>query len=1358
MDDKIHKGVINPRLKANLISKLFFGWLIPIFWVGRKKDLEPEDLHAVLPWDKSDLAGADLQRQWEIELQESAKRNTKPSLHKAIRRTYFKEFMYNGLYAAILTIMVKMLQPIALGFLIRHFSTTTERDNPDSIVKAYYFATGVIAMTLFESIIFCHVTWKLRELGYKLRVASSAMIYKKVLKLSPESASQAGGGTVINLLTNDVVRFEQMFVFLHYFWLMPLQGLTVCYYLWTEIGTPALPGVLFMVFQTVPFQVYWGKKIHSLRKIITERVDLRVLHMNEIISGIRVIKMYTWEKVFSKMVSEARRRELKVIAFTNYMKGATWASFSYAQRSALCVTILCYVLMSGRTIRADMVFSIAQYFSTLTLTMAGLFPRGLNYYAEAVVTIKRVQTFLLMEESGSKGASPCRDEDNALELDKVSASWSNKSQTDKEIKQMVVELDLLVPQGQLIGVVGNVGTGKSTLLKIILNELKPSSGEVRLGGTVSYAAQEPWLFNDTVLSNILFGEPWDEKRYQQVVSACCLDEDFKQLPHGDRTLVGEKGSGLSGGQCARVNLARAVYREADIYLLDDPLAAVDPAVARSLFDRCVLQHLRDKTRLLVTHQTQFLRDVDRILQFEAGRVVFDGAPDDSALEMAEQIRQRQDSISGGTRESIDRRMRKMSTCQEAKNEDGKNAVDDDDASELNIEEHTKQQSAEATLGEGDGEDGEEEPQETQEFVAKGSVSNSLYWKYFKANGSICMLICLALMYVAAQLFSSGADYWVAYWVKHEAEVEKYNNLTRAVNATRHDANSSAEQLQIAGDILPPSSYKPESSSWHLYLYTILVVGSVSLTIGRNMLLFRICKDSSYRIHEMMLGCLMRAPISFFDRNPSGRIINRFSKDLSAVDETLTQAMMESFQVLSILIGVAVQVLVINWTLIFPMTAMICIHLYLRFVYLATARSVKRLEGNAKSPVFSHANSTLRGLLTIRACQAERMVTKQFDDHQDYHTAAFSLVLSTMSAFGFWIDLVSVAFVAVVTYSFVVLNDSDGGKVGLAITQVLAITGVLQHGMKMAAEMVSQMISVERLFQFTKLDEEGPYETPNTELVPKDWPSRGEVRFEGLYLTYQGSQEPVLKDLNIVIESGMKVGIVGRTGAGKSSLIAALFRLTATQGKLYIDGVDTACIGLRALRRKLSIIPQQPMLYTASLRDNLDPEHKFEDSELWSALRDVELNKSFTSLDQQIEQSGNNLSAGEKQLLCLARAIVEKNKILVLDEATANVDPETDKMIQRAIRSNFKYNTVLTIAHRLNTIMDSDRVLVMEFGRAVEYGHPYLLLTEMESGYFSDMVRETGDEMAKILRRVAEKAYRGEPLEGEEIDADKDKDV
>ncbi|XP_014221942.1 multidrug resistance-associated protein 4-like [Trichogramma pretiosum] len=1337
MDDKIHKGVINPRLKANPISKLFFGWLIPIFWQGRKQDLEPEDLHAVLPWDKSDLAGADLQRQWEIELQESAKRNTKPSLQKAIRRTYFKEFMYNGLYAAILTIMVKMLQPIALGFLIRHFSTTTERDDPDSIVKAYYFATGVIAMTLFESIIFCHVTWRLRELGYKLRVASSAMIYKKVLKLSSESASQAGGGTVINLLTNDVVRFEQMFVFLHYFWLMPLQGLTVCYYLWTEIGTPALPGVLFMVFQTVPFQVYWGKKIHSLRKIITERVDLRVLHMNEIISGIRVIKMYTWEKVFSKMVSEARRRELKVIAFTNYMKGATWASFSYAQRSALCVTILCYVLMSGRTIRADMVFSIAQYFSTLTLTMAGLFPRGLNYYAEAVVTIKRVQTFLLMEESGSKGVVPCRDEDNALELDKVSASWSNKSQTDKEIKQMVVELDLEVPQGELIGVVGNVGTGKSTLLKIILNELKPSSGEVRLGGTVSYAAQEPWLFNDTVLSNILFGEPYDEKRYQQVVSACCLEEDFKQLPHGHLTLVGEKGSGLSGGQCARVNLARAVYREADIYLLDDPLAAVDPAVARSLFDRCVLRLLRDKTRLLVTHQTQFLRDVDRILQFEAGRVAFDGAPDDSALEMAERIRQ--NSIGEGSKELIEL-IRKMSIC-EVKSEDGKSVVDDDDDdAELNIEEHTKQQqsAAETQVGEGDGED---EPQETQEFVAKGSVSNSLYWKYFKANGSICMLICLALMYVVAQLFSSGADYWVAYWVKHEAEVEKYYNLTLAVNTT-----------------LPPSSSKPESSSWHLYLYTILVMGSVSLTIGRNMLLFRICKDSSFRIHEMMLGCLMRAPISFFDRNPSGRIINRFSKDLSAVDETLTQAMMESFQVLSILIGVAVQVLVINWTLILPMTVMICIHLYLRFVYLATARSVKRLEGNAKSPVFSHANSTLRGLLTIRACQAERMVTKQFDDHQDYHTAAFSLVLSTMSAFGFWIDLVSVAFVAVVTYSFVILNDSDGGKVGLAITQVLAITGVLQHGMKMAAEMVSQMISVERLFQFTKLDEEGPYETPNTELVPKDWPSRGEVRFEKLYLTYQGSQDPVLKDLNIVIESGMKVGIVGRTGAGKSSLIAALFRLTATRGKLYIDGVDTASIGLRALRRKLSIIPQQPMLYTASLRDNLDPEHKFEDSELWSALRDVELNKSFTSLDQQIEQSGNNLSAGEKQLLCLARAIVEKNKILVLDEATANVDPETDKMIQRAIRSNFKNNTVLTIAHRLNTIMDSDRVLVMEFGCAVEYGHPYLLLTEMENGYFSDMVRETGDEMAHKLRRVAEKAYKGEPLEGEEIDAGKDKDV
>ncbi|XP_014208061.1 multidrug resistance-associated protein 4-like [Copidosoma floridanum] len=1282
----------SPRLDAGRFNKLFFCWLVPFFRYGRKNEVEPKNIHNVLPRDRSETLGNQLERNWSKEVISAEKGKRKPRFQRAVLKTYGLEYMKLGLYTLFLALVVKTLQPVALGLLIGHFSPNATSTTNEAVA----YATGVVLLTFLESVIFCHVTYQCRELGMQLRVSASSLIYRKAMRLSCGSAMIAKNGLMINLLSNDVVRFENFFIFCHYLWVTPLQMLVIGYLIWRSVGVAAFPGVLFMVLQTIPFQVYFGKVIHGLRGKVAVRTDKRVLLMNEIINGIRVIKMYTWEPVFQQLVYFARRNELKVIAIANYLKGVTWASLAYAQRAALFVTILVYTLQDN-VVTAEKVFMVSQFYIGLQVSMAVLFPRGLHFYAEAKVSLNRVQNFLLLREIGASKKSPMKNEPNtSVSVEKVNASW-----LDNAIVNTLYDINVVIPNKSLYAVVGSVGAGKSSFLKLILGELRPSQGQVTVGTRLSYASQEPWLFAGSVRNNILFGEPYAEDKYNRVARACCLLEDFEQLPHGDRTLVGDKGSSLSGGQCARVSLARAVYRDADVYLLDDPLSAVDTRVGKRLFQDCINGYLKDKTRVLVTHQVQFLKEADAIVFLEKGKVEFQGSFEDFK-----------------SHGECFQHLEKDESPEKTLVEDVARKEDDEGPLEMAIPSE---------------EDNQEEPREVQELVAKGNVSTSLYWKYFKANGSHCLLLVFLISYVIAQVICSGSDYWIAYWIrKEETRMSSY--------AMKENDNSNGTSWVTEPD---PGIDK----DFALYVYGILVFGSVVMATGKNILFLKICKNASFNIHNLMINCVLKAPMRFFDANSSGRILNRFSKDLGAVDEILSMAMLESLQILSTTIGIAVQILIINWWLIFPMIVVMMALLYIRNVYLATAQKIKRLEGNAKSPVLSHANSSLSGLLTIRSCRAEAMVCKEFDSFQDGHTSTYALVLSTMTAFGFWIDLVSVTFVTIVTFSFIFYDNQSisGSRVGLAITQVLAVTGLLQHGMKMAAEMVTQMIGVERLFQFTKLEQEGPFESEPGKEPSKEWPDKGEVVFDHLYLRYADTVEPVLKNLHFSVEPGMKVGVVGRTGAGKSSLISALFHLAKVEGKLYIDEVDTNRIGLRELRSKLSIIPQEPMLFSASLRDNLDPFHEFDDAELWLALENVELNKAFSSLDQLVEQGGSNLSAGQRQLLCLARAAVKKRKILVLDEATANVDPATDALIQKTIRINFKNCTVLTIAHRLNTIMDSDKVLVMNYGEAVEFDHPHLLL-QKNNGYFVKMVQQTGNTMASHLKNVAEKAFKKQNID------------
>jgi ABC-type multidrug transport system fused ATPase/permease subunit len=1044
--------------------------------------------------------------------------------------------------------------------------------------------------------------------------------------------------------------------------------------------------------------------------------------MDEVISGIQVIKMYVWERPFAKLVSLARRAELNEVIKTSYIRGLFMTFQITTTRIAMFGTLTGLVLF-GDKLSADKVFVFQAYFTALAFSMSMQFVRGVAEIAETLVSISRLEEFLMLEEfqeitSQKQNGSIAVGSQNGIILNHITAKWNADVKEDT-----LKHVELRAKRGSLIAIMGHVGSGKSSLLQAILGELTLSSGCINVGGKISYACQEPWVFASTIRQNIVFGRPFDRTRYNRVVLACALETDFKQFQYGDLTLVGERGSSLSGGQKARISLARAVYNEADVYLLDDPLSAVDTNVGKRLFNDCIISYLANKTRILVTHQIQYLRDADHIVILNDGAIEAQGSFEEllgSQEDYAQPLTLEESNYSpveekpeaerfgNGSINNLLRRLSRISTT-----------------SKSSVEKVTGRDSDEIKLP------------INVEASSKGKFKHSVYIEYFRSGANLCVVFVIGILFLLAQTAASVVDWWMAYWTTQE-ELRIFYEEQISSGMWKGDNNSSPADGHNSKleQMLSTHSY--------LYIYTSIVTTLFVVTIIRSFAFYKYCMRCSSSLHNSMFNSIIRTSMHFFHTNPSGRIMNRFSKDMGSVDELLPKAIMDASQIVLMMTGSLLVAVSVNLYFLIPIVVMGCLFLFIRKIYLRTSKNVKRLEGITKSPVFTHLNATLRGLTTIRAYGAQEILRKEFDKHQDLHSSAWYMFITTSQAFGFSLDIMCLIFIALVTFSFLLIEDALGGSVGLAITQSLALVGMMQWGMRQSAEVANQMMSVERVVEYKYVPEEPLLETPPDTKLPRMWPLEGRIEFENVYLRYGESCEPfVLKNLNLTIESKEKVGIVGRTGAGKSSLIAALFRLANVQGTIRIDGADTGKIGLHELRKHISIIPQDPFLFSGTLRRNIDPFNMYPDYMLWRVLDDVELKDSIDEthgLDSHVAEGGSNFSVGQRQLVCLARAILRRNRILMLDEATANVDPHTDSLIQKTIRTKFADCTVLTVAHRLNTIMDSDRVLVMDAGIMVEFDHPHILL-QNKDGHFYRMVQETGHIMAEQLSRTAQECYQ-----------------
>ncbi|XP_041637493.1 multidrug resistance-associated protein 4 [Cheilinus undulatus] len=1303
MEEVSKAGKTNPAATASLLSKIFFWWLNPLFKIGYKRRLEEDDMYEVLTEDRSQNLGQDLHRYWDHEVQKATKELRPPSLSKAIIKCYWKPYAVLGFFTLIEEV-IKVIQPVILGKMIEYFENY-DPDNQKALNEAFGYATAMsvctIGLALLHHLYFYHV----QRTGMKIRVAMCHMIYKKALCLSSSAMGKTTTGQIVNLLSNDVNRFDDVTIFLHFLWVGPLQAAAVVGLLWVEIGASCLAGMVVLMF-LMPMQTLFGRLFSKFRTKTAVLTDSRIRTMNEVVSGIRIIKMYAWEKPFSALVTEVRRKEISKIMKSSYLRGLNMASFFCASKIIVFVTFTLYVLL-GSTITASRVFVTVSLYTAVRLTVTLFFPSAIEKLFECRVSIRRIQEFLLLEEIAKVRAALPQEEkkDASVEVQDLTCYW------DKNLDAPSLQnISFTLNSNQLLAVIGPVGAGKSSLLSSILGELPDEKGVLKVRGQLTYAAQQPWVFPGTIRSNILFGKPLNQQKYEKVIRACALKRDMELLPDGDLTLIGDRGATLSGGQKARVNLARAVYQDADIYLLDDPLSAVDAEVGRHLFEQCICGLLRNKPRVLVTHQLQYLKAADQILVLKEGHMVAKGTytelqqsgVDFTSLlkkeEEEEQQQQQQQPV------EIPIRGRTLSQNSVLSQTSSMHSVKDGDY----LPEETVQTVAE-------------------ESRAEGTIGFGLYVKYLRAGASILFLLTVFVLNILAQVAYIMQDWWLAYWADQQEKLSENSTISQ-------NGQNITQQLDL---------------DFYLGIYGGLTIATIIFGFLRNLVLFNVLVRCAQSLHNRMFDAILRTHVRFFDINPIGRVLNRFSKDIGQLDSNMPWTFVDFIQVFLQILGViAVSVSVIPWILL-PVLPLLLVFLFLRRYFLRTSRNIKRLESTTRSPVFSHLSSSLQGLWTIRAFGAEERFQKDFDSHQDLHSGAWFLFLTTSRWFALRLDGLCAIFVTITTFGCLLLrNQLDAGSVGLALTYSVTLMGMFQWGVRQSAEVENMMTSVERVVEYTELESEAPWETQKR--PPPDWPSKGLVTFDQVSFSYSSDGPVVLKSLKAMFRPQEKVGIVGRTGAGKSSLVSALFRLAEPQGKIYIDGVLTSEIGLHDLRQKMSIIPQDPVLFTGSMRKNLDPFNYHTDEELWNALQEVQLKSVVEELPGKLEtvlaESGSNFSVGQRQLVCLARAILRKNRILIIDEATANVDPRTDELIQKTIRDKFRECTVLTIAHRLNTIIDSDRILVLDAGKIHAYDEPYTLLQDPE-GIFAKMVQQTGKQEATALLQAAKQAFdsRSRPI-------------
>ncbi|XP_063047595.1 canalicular multispecific organic anion transporter 1 isoform X2 [Engraulis encrasicolus] len=1220
-----------------------------------------------------------------------------PSIGKA-----FKWMLIESAFFKLLYDLLAFVSPQLLKLMI----SFTE-DTSIYTWKGYVYAVLLLLLAALQSVFLQQYFQRCFVLGMKVRTALMAAVYKKALIVSNDTRQESTVGETVNLMSADAQRFNDVTNFVHLIWSCPLQIALSIYFLWLEMGPSVLAGLAVMIVMA-PINLVLATKSRDLQAENMKLKDKRMKIMNEILNGMKILKLYAWEPSFESQILALRELELKRMKKIAYYSSISTFIFAAAPAIVSLATFAVFVSVSPDNILdAQKAFTSISLFNILRFPLAML-PMLIGAMVQITVSKKRLEKFLGGEDLDSNAVTHNPSNSSAISVVDGAFCWG------KDNNVTLRDVNLEVKPGRLLAVVGAVGSGKSSLLSALLGEMHNNKGSINMLGSVAYVPQQAWIQNATLRDNILFGSELEGRRYEGVLEACALKPDLELLPGGDETEIGEKGINLSGGQKQRVSLARATYSGADTYLLDDPLSAVDSHVAKHLFEKVIGPKglLRDKTRILVTHGVSFLPHVDEIVVLSDGRVsevgsyeslkASGGAFSEFLNTYAKEESNKPKKEESSDTEEVDLTPETEDVQADGPPEDVVTTTLRRNSSIRGSQRHA-QRNGSVKLRKSSSVRSKrpsDESKKGQRLIEKeametGTVKFSLYVQYLRAMGWGYTALVF-LMYFIQNIAFIGSNLWLSDWTTDSIT---YFNQT-------YPASVRDMRIGVFGVL-------GVAQGFFIFLGTLLLAdGAIA---------------ASRLLHSRLLGNVLRVPMMFFDTTPSGRVVNRFAKDMLTVDEMIPMSFRSWLLCLLGVIGTLFVICLATPLFIAVIVPLAVVYYFVQRFYVATSRQLRRLDSVSRSPIYSHFGETVAGLSVIRAYgHQERFLMHNEKTMDENLKSVYPWIVSNrwlairLEFLGNLVVFFSALFAVISRESL------NSGLVGLSISYALNVTQTLNWLVRMTSELETNIVAVERVDEYTEIKNEAAWTTDKR--PDQSWPESGKIRFEDFKVRYRPELDLVLHGITCDIDSTEKIGIVGRTGAGKSSLTNCLFRIIeAADGKILIDGIDIAAIGLHDLRSRLTIIPQDPVLFSGSLRMNLDPFEKFSDEDLWRALELSHL-KEFAKglpegLQYEISEGGENLSVGQRQLLCLARALLRKSRILILDEATAAVDLETDDLIQTTIRKEFSDCTVLTIAHRLNTILDSSRVMVLDAGKIVEFDTPSALFKKQ--GHFFSMAKDAG---------------------------------
>ncbi|KAF2016030.1 ABC multidrug transporter-like protein [Aaosphaeria arxii CBS 175.79] len=1341
--------VVCPEYNASWFAMMTFQWMAPLMTVGYKRPLERNDLYTVNPDRSADVMVAKLQASFKRRREAGGKR----PLLGAMFDTFKWEFIIGGL-CQLTASVIQAIAPFVLRFLINfalkaYIAQHSDQPEPN-IGEGIGLVIGITAMQFFQSVATNHFMYRGMMVGGQARAVLIAIIFDKAMKLSgrakaggkaiieapppdvkPGSEEEKkwyqrilkkktkdapkveegvsgdgqgwGNGRIINLMSTDTYRVDQASGFFHMIWCSPIAILVTVALLIVNLTYSALSG-LGLLLIVMPLLGRAVRALFNRRMAINKITDQRVSLTQEIIQAVRFVKYFGWETSFLERVDTIRKREIHGVQVLLAIRNGILAVGLSMPVFASMLSFITYSL-TDHGLNPAPIFSSLALFNSLRLPLNFL-PLVIGQVIDANASVKRIQEFLLAEEA-EEDAKWDYEAKDAIALQNASFTWERHPTTEGEggpgpkkkpskdkMKKgkrasitsqksdsgvsppdssaataveeepfQIKDMDITIGRNELVAVIGGVGSGKSSLLAALAGDMRKTNGDVTIGASRAFCPQYAWIQNATVRDNIVFGKPYRSSWYNQVIDACALRPDLDMLPNGDKTEIGERGITVSGGQKQRMNIARAIYFDADIILMDDPLSAVDAHVGRHIMDNAICGLLKDKCRILATHQLHVLSRCDRIIWVDEGRI--------QAVDTFDNLM----AHHAGFQQLM------TMTADEEKKEEKEHADDEDEGEEeKKVVKKKKGKKPAAALMQ-------------EEDRAVKSVSWSVWVAYIKAGGGIWVAPLVLVLLILSQGANIATSLWLSWWTSNKFGFSEGTYI---------------------------GVYSALGASQAIFMFGFSIAVSVYGTEAGKKMLHR-------AIHRVL-----RAPMSFFDTTPLGRITNRFSKDIDVMDNTLTDAIRMYFMTLAMIISVFILIIAYYYYYAIALGPLFLLFMFSAAYYRASAREVKRHESVLRSTVFARFSEAVTGTPTIRAYGLQDQFSKSVRASIDDMNSAYYLTFANQRWLSVRLDVIGILLVfttgiLVVTSRFSV-NPSIAG---LVLSYILTIVQMIQFTVRQLAEVENNMNATERIHHYgTMLEEEAPLHMGE---VRKTWPEHGEIIFKDVEMRYRDGLPLVLKGLDMHVAAGERIGVVGRTGAGKSSIMSALFRLVElSSGSITIDGVDISTIGLHDLRSKLAIIPQDPTLFKGTIRSNIDPFNEHTDLELWSALRQADLVSNDATMDDKsgrihldsvVEEEGLNFSLGQRQLMALARALVRGSQIIVCDEATSSVDFETDQKIQQTIVEGFKGKTLLCIAHRLKTIIRYDRICVMDAGRIAELDTPLRLYDA--GGIFRGMCDRSG---------------------------------